>query len=396
MTNYRETEEKYGSSSFQKFPLTLVRGSGASVWDDEGREYTDFMAGYGVAIIGHSNPKIVEAIARQAARLITCHGSFYNDARSDFLERLVAVSPKGLERVLLTNSGAESVEAAIKLARRHTGRTKVVSMKGGFHGKTYGALSATWNRKYREPFAPLVPDFEFAEYGDLSSLEKLVTGGTAAVIAEPIQGESGIVVPPQEYFKGVREVCDRTGALLILDEIQSGLGRTGKMWASEHWGVVPDIMTIAKGIGGGVPLGAVVARPEVISSLQKGEHTSTFAGNPLACAAGAATLEFIRENDLPGQAARKGLMLMEGLEEIASKGRVVREVRGLGMMLAIELRVDIQRLLGQAMSDGLIFAYSGRNTVRLLPPIVATDDQLRQGLAVLANAVQEEERIRIG
>ena len=282
MTGHQEAEDRFGSNSFQKFPLALVKGSGASVWDDQGREYIDFMAGYGVAIVGHCNPKVVEAIGRQAAALITCHGSFCNDARSAFLEKLVAASPKGLERALLTNSGAESVEAAIKLARRHTGRAKVVSMKGGFHGKTYGALSATWNRKYRDPFVPLVPGFEFADYGDLASLEAAVTADTAAVIAEPIQGESGVVVPPQDYFRGVREVCDRAGALLILDEIQTGLGRTGKMWASEHWGVVPDIMTVAKGIGGGVPLGAAVAKAEVVSSLLKGEHTSTFAGNPLA------------------------------------------------------------------------------------------------------------------
>lgn len=396
MTIYQETEERYGSSSFQKFPLTLVRGSGASVWDDKGMEYIDFMAGYGVAIVGHCNPKVVEAIVRQAAELITCHGSFYNDARSQFLEKLVASSPKGLEKVLLTNSGAESVEAAIKLARRYTGRAKVISMKGGFHGKTYGALSATWNKKYREPFAPLVPGFDFAEYGDISSLETLITTETAAVIAEPIQGESGIVVPPEEYFKGVREVCDRAGALLIFDEIQSGLGRTGKMWASEHWGVIPDIMAVAKGIGGGVPLGAVVARADVVSSLLKGEHTSTFAGNPLACAAGAAALDFIRENELPEQAARKGAALKEGLNEIARKHKLVREVRGLGMMVALELRVDIQRLLGQAMSEGLILAYSGRNTVRLLPPIVATDGQIERGLEVLEGAMNEEERVHTG
>ena len=396
MTGAQETEAKYGSSSFQKFPLTLVRGSGALVWDDRGKEYIDFMAGYGVAIIGHSNPKVTEAIARQAAAMITCHGSFYNDARSEFLDKLVAASPKGLERVLLTNSGAESVEAALKLARRHTGRTHVVSMKGGFHGKTFGALSATWNRKYREPFAPLVPGFGFADFGDLSSLEKAVTRDTAAVIAEPVQGESGIVVPPSDYFKGVRDVCDRSGALLILDEIQTGLGRTGKMWASEHWGVVPDIMTIAKGLGGGVPIGATVARADIVSSLLKGEHTSTFAGNPLACAAGTATLEFIKENDLPGQAARKGIILAEGLREIAGKYEVAREVRGLGLMLALELRVDIQRLLAHAISKGLIMAYSGRNTLRFLPPVVVTNDQLKQALTVLEDAIDREEKIRIG
>ncbi len=396
MTATTETEDAHGSSSFQKFPLTLVRGSGAVVWDDRGKEYVDFMAGYGVAIIGHSNPAVVNAVSKQAADLITCHGSFYNDARSSFLEKLTAATPKGLERAVLTNSGAESVEAAIKLARKHTGRSKIVSMKGGFHGKTYGALSATWNKKYREPFEPLVPGFEFADYGDLSSLAKCVTQETAAVIAEPIQGETGIIVPPDDYLRGAKELCDRAGALLILDEIQTGLGRTGKMWASEHWGVVPDIMTVAKGIGGGVPLGAAVARADIVSSLQKGEHTSTFAGNPLACAAGAATLDFIKQVNLPGMAAAKGTALAQGLGKIAREHRVAREVRGMGMMLALELRIDIQRLLSRAMSDGAIFGYSGRNTVRLLPPVVATEDQTRRGLEILARAVDAEEKAHAG
>lgn len=390
--DYAAIEDKYGSSSFQKFPVTIVRGSGSLVWDERGTQYLDFMAGYGVAIVGHCNPRVVEAIRTQAASLITCHGSFYNDVRSRFIEKLVSVTPSGLEGVVLTNSGAESVEAAIKLARRYTGRTRIVSMKGGYHGKTYGALSATWNKKYRDPFAPLLSGFDFVEYGDVSSLDSAIKEDAAAVIAEPIQGESGIVVPPRDYFMAVREICDKRGVLLILDEIQTGLGRTGKMWAQEHWGVTPDIMTIAKGLGGGVPLGAVAARPDVISSLQKGEHTSTFAGNPLACAAGFATLDFIEENGLPEQAMQRGALLSTGLNEIAAHHKIVKEVRGLGMMLAIELRFEVPRLLNNAILGGLILAYSGRNTVRLLPPVVTTDEQLKQGLAILESVISAEEQ----
>ncbi|MDE1853117.1 MAG: aspartate aminotransferase family protein, partial [Thaumarchaeota archaeon] len=290
-----------------------------------------------------------------------------------------------------TNSGTETVEAALKLARRYTGRKKFVSMKGAFHGKTMGALSATWNKKYREPFGPLLEGFEFAEYGDAESLAQLVDGDTAAVLAEPIQGESGIIVPPQDYFRQVREVCNQKGALLILDEIQSGLGRTGKMWASEHWGVVPDIMTVSKGLGGGLPIGAAVSTAEVAGSLKGGEHTSTFAGNPLSCAAGSATLDFITKNDLPSRAKEKGEKMKEGLSKIASAHKLAKEVRGLGLMLALQTRVDIHSQLLSAEAKGVIFAYSGRDTFRFLPALVIEESQISKGLEVLEGVIGEEE-----
>ncbi|MDV3277736.1 MAG: aspartate aminotransferase family protein [Nitrososphaerales archaeon] len=396
MDRYQELEETFGSSAFQKFPLTIVRGKGASVWDAEGKEYVDFMAGYGVAIVGHSNPAVVEAVKKQAERLITCHGSVYNDARSEFLERLAGAAPRGLDRALLTNSGTETVEAAIKLARRHTSRKRFVSMKGGFHGKTFGALSATWNKKYREPFAPLLDNFDFAEYGDASSLASLVNKETAAVIAEPIQGETGIIVPPADYLRQVREICDREGALLILDEIQTGLGRTGKMWASQHWNVVPDIMAVSKGLGGGVPIGAALSTSEIMGSLKRGEHTSTFAGNPLACAAASATLEFIRSDDLPAKAESKGRKMKEGLTRVASGSKLSREVRGMGLMLALETRVDLHQPLLDAIKRGAIFAYSGRETFRFLPPLVIEDSQVEMGLEVLAGVLGAEEVRRLG
>lgn len=396
MDRYQELEETFGSAAFQKFPVTIIRGKGATVWDEAGKEYVDFMAGYGVAIVGHCNPMVVDAVKRQAERLITCHGSFYNDVRSEFLEKLASVAPHGLDRAIITNSGTETVEAAIKLARRHTGRKKFVSMKGGFHGKTFGALSATWGKKYREPFAPLLDNFEFAEYGDASSLSSLVDKGTAAVIAEPIQGETGIIVPPADYFRQAREICDRAGALLILDEIQTGLGRTGKMWASEHWNVVPDIMAVSKGLGGGVPIGAALSTSEIVTSLKRGEHTSTFAGNPLACAAASAALEFIQRNDLPGQAESRGRRMKERLTKIASERRLSREVRGMGLMLALETRVDIHQPLLNAIKGGAIFAYSGRETFRFLPPLVIEDKQIDRGMEILGDVLGEEETRRLG
>jgi len=395
MSHIKELEESFGAPAFKKLPLSIVRGKGSVVWDADGKEYIDFMTGIGVALVGHSNDQVVRAINEQAAKLITCHGTFYNDARAGFMEKLVKASPKGLGKVLLTNSGTESIEAAIKLARRRTARKKIVSMKGAFHGKTYGSLSATWNKKYRDPFGPLLEGFEFAEFGDPASLLQLVDGDTAAVLAEPIQGETGIIVPPQDYFKQVREICDQKGALLIFDEIQTGLGRTGKMWASEHWGVVPDIMTISKGLGGGVPIGAAVATDDVAGSLKGGEHTSTFAGNPLSCAAASAALDFIAQNDLPRQAREKGDKMKAGLSKIASEHKLVKEVRGLGLMLALQTRVDILSQLLSAEAKGVIFAYSGRDTFRFLPALVIEEDQISKGLEVLTEVIGEEEAKRL-
>ena len=394
MNSIEELEEAFGAPAFKKFPLTIVRGKGSVVWDDTGKEYLDFMTGIGVALVGHANESVVRAINEQAAKLITCHGSFYNDARAGFMEKLVAVAPKGLGKVLLANSGTESVEAAIKLAKRHTARKKVVSMKGAFHGKTYGSLSATWNKKYRDPFVPLLEGFEFAEYGDPLSLARLVDEETAAVLAEPIQGESGVIVPPPDYFRQVREICDKKGALLIFDEIQTGLGRTGKMWASEHWGVVPDIMTVSKGLGGGIPIGAAIAKDEVAMSLKGGEHTSTFAGNPLSCAAGSATLDYITKNDLPGEARRKGETMKANLSKIASGHKLVKEVRGMGLMLAMQTRVDIHNQLLSALKARVIFAYSGRDTFRFLPALVIEESQISKGLEVLERVIGEEEASR--
>jgi len=395
MSRVDELEDRFGAQAFKKLPLTIVRGKGSLVWDSDGKEYIDFMTGYGVALVGHSNELVVAAIRDQAEKLITCHGTFYNDARAGFMERLVRVAPGGLGKALLTNTGTETVEAAIKLARRHTGRKKIVSMKGAFHGKTYGSLSATWNKRYRDPFGPLLEGFEFAEYGDPASLSQLVDNDTAAVLAEPIQGESGIIVPPPDYFKQVREICTQRGALLIFDEIQSGLGRTGKMWASEHWGVIPDIMTVSKALGGGVPIGAALARDDVAASLKGGEHTSTFAGNPLSCAAGSAVLDFITKNDLPGMARDKGAMMKAGLSKIASEHKLAKDVRGLGLMLALQTRVDIHSQLLSAESKGVIFGYSGRDTFRFLPALVIEESQISKGLEVLERVIGEEEASRL-
>jgi len=388
------TEDAHGPHTYQKFPIAVVKGRGALVWDDNGKEYVDCMGGYGVAIIGHSNPVVVAAVKRQAEKLITCHGSLYNDARAEFLDTLTRYSPKGLDAAFLSSSGAEAVEVALKLARKVTGKKGLVAMQGAYHGKTAGALSATWAKKYREPFEPLLEGVKHVALGDLEAVEREIDPDVGAVIVEPIQGEGGIMLPPEGFFKGVREICDRKGILFIADEIQTGLGRTGKLWAMENWGVVPDIMTLAKGLAGGVPIGATVTRAEILNSLKKGEQTSTFGGNPLACAAGTATLNYLVKNDMPGKAKAKGELFLDELRAMGATRKLTREARGMGLMLAFEVRVDIPEILNDAMRRGVIFTYSGRTIIRMLPPLVITGRQISRSVKVLGDAVAAEEKRR--
>jgi acetylornithine/LysW-gamma-L-lysine aminotransferase len=390
--NVMEVEDEHGPQTYQKYPVVIVRGAGAQLWDDKGNEYIDCMGGYGVAIVGHSNPEVVAAIKAQAEKLITCHSSLYNDARAAFFEKLVACSPKGLDSAFLSNSGAEANEVAMKLSKKFTGKKGIIAMKGAFHGKTAGALSATWNKKYKEAFEPLVPNVSHVAFGDLAELEAAIGPDTGAIMLEPVQGEGGIILPPEGYLKGVRELCDKKGVLLIADEVQSGLGRTGKMWAIENWGVVPDIMTSAKGLAGGVPIGATITRKEIMHSLKKGEQTSTFGGNPLSCAAGSATLDYILKNDLPGQAVSKGAFFIEQLRALGTKHRIAREARGIGLMLAYEMRVDIQNIILNSIKDRVLYTYSGRTILRLLPPLVMTETQIRRTIESLDRVLTMEEK----
>ncbi|MEM0441738.1 MAG: aspartate aminotransferase family protein [Candidatus Nitrosocaldus sp.] len=393
-------EDSYIANVFQRYPVELVRGKGAYVWDSSGKAYIDFMAGYGVALVGHCNERVVDAIKRQAERLITCHCSCYNDVRLELLRRLVDVAPKGLSKVFLCNSGAEACEAAIKIARKYTKRHGIVAAVNSFHGKTMGALSITYASKYREPFKPLLDGVNFVPYSNADRLEELLEQDSrerrsiGAVILEPIQGEGGINVPEDGYLARVRELCNKYDLLLILDEIQSGLGRTGRLWASEHWGVVPDVMCIAKGMAGGVPMGAVLARQEVMDALKVGEHSNTFGGNPLACAAAKATLDCIVEDDLVGNASRIGRYMKDGLLALKDRHKVVRDVRGLGLMLGIELRFDVRDVLMDGLSHGLMMLYSGRNVIRLLPPLIIDEDIASRALSILDTLLAREEERR--
>ena len=360
---------------YPKRGLTIVRGEGATVWDTEGRAYIDCIGGHGVAVVGHSHPRLVQAIQRQAERLIICPGTLDNDVRDAYLARLISRTPPGLDYAFLANSGAEAVEAAIKLARLATGRTRLVATMRGFHGRTMGALSLTWNKKYRAPFSPLVPDVVHIPYGDLDAAREAITAETAAIIVEPVQGEGGVRPAPEGYLQGLRAICNETGALLIADEVQTGFGRTGTLFAVEHWQVVPDILCLAKGIAGGVPMGAVVVNARVAQAVKPGHHGSTFGGNPLACAAALAVLDIIEKDGLVEAARQKGTWLLQHLQRIEHPR--VREVRGLGLMVGIELRERATPYLRALQEKHRVLALpAGPNVIRLLPPLVISQDEL--------------------
>lgn len=390
-----ERENLSMADTYWKRPIVVTKGRGATLFDSEGREYIDCTGNYGVAVVGHCHPRVTEAIRDQAEMLTSCHGTFYNESRSLFLEKLHEIVPRGLDKAFLSNSGAESVELALKLARRYTGKKEIIAMMGGFHGKTMGALSATWNKKYRAPFKPLVPGFKHVPYGNINRVREAVTDDTAAIIAEPIQGEGGINIPPRDFLPALRELCDEKDVLLILDEIQTGLGRTGKTFAFEHWGIQPDILCLAKSIAGGLPMGVTMARGEVMSSLGSGEHSSTFGGGPIACAAAAATLDVLVEEELPEKAAEKGEYLMEELQDIEDEYRILREIRGMGLMIGVELRFDILNILMGAIERGVLFLDAGRNVVRMLPPLVIRKGQIDSVVSVLDELLGVEETARL-
>ena len=371
MSDIIALENRFGSGVYAKRDLAILRGQGALLYDEAGREYIDCVGGQGVANLGHAHPKVVEAIRAQAGTLITCPEMFYNDRRAALVEKLCTLV--GMPRVFLCNSGTEAIEAAIKFARLATGRTHVLAAMRAFHGRTFGALSATWNKKYREPFEPLVPDFSHVPYNDLEKLEGAITERTAAVMLEVVQGEGGVYLGDADYLQAAQRLCRERGALLIIDEVQTGFGRTGKMFAYQHYGLQPDLLCVAKSIAGGLPMGAVLIG-ERVGELPPGTHGSTFGGNPLACAASLAALDALVEERLPERAAEMGEYLMAGLRQIRSP--LVREVRGLGLMVGIELKQKVAPYLQALMERGVLALPAGLTVIRLLPPLVITREQI--------------------
>ena len=367
-------EDKYSSGIYPKRELEIVKGKGSRVWDADENEYIDCVAGFGTALIGHCNDKVAEAVSRQSRKLITCPEIFYNDVRAELFEKLAEITPKELSRTFLSNSGAEAVECALKIARKFTGKKEIIAMKRGFHGRTMGALSATWRPKYKKGFEPLVPGFKHAVFNDLDSVKRLITSDTAAIITEPVQGEGGVYIGEKDFIAGLREVCDEKNILLIFDEIQTGFGRTGRMFALEHYNIVPDILCVGKGMAGGLPIGATLARPEIFEALKRGEHASTFGGNPLVAAASLATINYIMENNLPRRAENMGDYFLKGIREIKYNG--IREIRGIGLMFGIEMRFAAMKYIVEAMKRGVLMHLSGINVIRLLPPLVIKKEEI--------------------
>jgi LysW-gamma-L-lysine/LysW-L-ornithine aminotransferase len=385
-----EGEDSYLLNVYQRFPITVERGDGATIWDADGKKYIDCMGGYGVGLIGYSNKKVIAEIAEQLKKIMVCHMSAYNNTRLRFLKKLTDIAPPGVTKIFFSNSGAESVEAALKFARKYSQKPGIISMYGGYHGKTFGALSVTHNAKYRKSFVPLLDNIKFIPYGNVGSLIDAIDDKTGTVILEPIQGETGVILPPDGFLNSVRKICDEKNIVLIFDEIQTGLGRTGKMWAGEHWETVPDIMCLAKGIAAGIPMGVTFLKPKVAEAMRVGEHSSTFAGNPIACAAGNAVLDVINEGNLVKRAAETGNHFKCGLLELKERHPIIREVRGLGMMLAMEMRFDVRDILLDGIKNGLLMLYSGRNIIRLLPPLIMDKDMVDQALSVMDSLLVAE------
>jgi LysW-gamma-L-lysine/LysW-L-ornithine aminotransferase len=394
-----ESEESFVGDLYQRFPVSISKGKGCKVWDINDTEYLDCMGGYGVALVGHCNDRVVRAITSQAQDLITCHMSVYNNVRLNFLKKFSKIAPKNLQKTFFTNSGTESVEAALKFSRKYTGKPGVLALNGGYHGKTFGSLSVTYSEKYRKSFLPLLDNMQFIPYSESNTISNIVTktnNKIGTVIVEPIQGETGIIMPPSDFLKDIRNICNENDLVLIFDEIQSGLGRTGKMWAGQHWDVEPDIMCLAKGIAGGIPMGLTAMRSEILDCLKVGEHSSTFAGNPLACAAGSATIDSLTEDKLVSNSEIMGRIFKSGLLEIKEKYKIVREVRGLGMMLGIEMRFDVKNILLDGIKNGILLLYSGRNILRLLPPIVMKEEEVNKSLELIDKLIYSEEKRRFG
>jgi predicted acetylornithine/succinylornithine family transaminase len=383
--------ERYVVPNYRRFPVCLVRGEGSWVWDAEGSRYLDFFPGWGCNLLGHCPPRIVDAVREQVGRLIHVPNTWYMGPQGDLAEALSKRSFGG--QCFFCNSGAEANEAAIKLARafgHDRGRFKIVTMEGGFHGRTYAALTATAQPKYHAGFEPMVPGFSYVPYNDLDAVARVLDDQTAAVLVEPIQGEGGINVPSADYLVGLRKLCDRRGALLVLDEVQTGMGRTGKWFGYQHHEVAPDVLTCAKALAGGVAAGVMIARAEIAAAFQPGMHASTFGGNPIACRAALAAVETIEADGLLDRGVAIGERFRARFQALRDQlPGLVREVRIVGTMIGLELTVDATRFVGEAMNQRLLINATHGNVIRLLPALTIADDQIDEGCAILADVLRQ-------
>jgi acetylornithine/N-succinyldiaminopimelate aminotransferase len=386
MTDWQKLEKKYLMSTFKRLPVTLVKGKGVRVWDENGKEYLDFTAGWGVNSLGHCHPEVVSAIAEQAKILLQTSNQFYTVPQLQLAELLVENSC--FDRAFFCNSGAEANEGAVKLARRYgklhlDGAYKVITAINSFHGRTLAMTAATGQRKFQEPYTPIPDGFVNVEYNNISAIKKAATSQTCAVMLEPIQGEGGVNIPNDGYLRAVRAWCDEKGILLILDEVQTGIGRIGTLFGYEQFNIEPDIITLAKGLGGGIPIGAFLAKEEA-SVFTPGDHGSTFGGNPLACAAGYATLNFIIENDIPSKVKRNGAYLIAKLNKLKSKYDFIVDVRGRGLLAAIQFDSDLtDKVVKACMERGLLLNPVKPNAIRFMPPLTIAKKDIDAVIGIL-------------
>ncbi|NYB27289.1 MAG: acetylornithine transaminase [Methanobacteriaceae archaeon] len=380
-------DKKYVMQTYGRQPLALKKGSGAVVWDVEGNSYIDCLAGIAVNNVGHAHPRIAEAIADQAKELIHTSNLYYTRQQVELAELLVGVSPHDL--AFFCNSGAEAVEGSIKLARKYTGKGGIVAMENSFHGRTLTALTATGQKKYQKGFGPLTPGFTHVPYGDIEAVRKAITDETAAVLVEPIQGEGGVVVPPEGYLKSLKELCQEKDILLIFDEVQTGFGRTGEMFASQTFNVTPDITALAKGIAGGFPMGAVMAIEDVGSAFQPGDHAATFGGGPLACAAAIASIKVILDEDLLTKSKENGNYFQSKLNFLKEDHGIVEDVRGSGLMLGMELDVECGNMVNDMREEGVLINCAAGKVLRFVPPLVIEKDQIDTVSCILGDVLKK-------
>ena len=393
MEDVFEKTARYVMNTYPRLPIAFQRGKGVRIWDVNGREYLDFVGGIAVNSLGHCHPKVVEAICQQASELMHCSNLYFIQRQAELAEALISGTPFG--KAFFCNSGAEANEGAIKLARKYA-KTKlgedkfeIITALDSFHGRTLATVTATGQPKYQKGFEPLPAGFKYVPFNDLRALEEAISEATCAVMLEPIQGESGVRVATYDYLRGVRRVCEERGLLLILDEVQTGLGRTGKMFAFEHYGIEPDIVTLAKSLGGGIPIGALLAKDDVASAFQPGNHASTFGGNPLACAAGLAVLKVLREDGLVERARIMGEYFMGRLEELRSEFPHVKEVRGKGLMVGLGLEGRAKDVALKCMEKGLLVNSIGDSTLRFLPPFIITKEDVDLAVCILKDSMRE-------
>lgn len=386
-------DKKYLMNTYSRYPITLVEGKGTKVWDDKGNVYLDFVAGIAVNSLGHCHPALVDAIKNQSEKLIHCSNLYWNDNQIQ-LAKIIAENSFG-DKVFFANSGAEANEGAIKLARKYASlkygskRYKVISAQNSFHGRTFGALTATGQEKYHKGFGPLLSGFKYVPFNDIDALYEAIDDEVCAIMLEVVQGEGGIHEATPEYIKAAREICDENDILFIIDEVQTGIGRTGKLFGYEHYGITPDIMTLAKGLGGGFPIGAIVAKEDK-AVFQPGDHASTFGGNPLACAAGIAVMNEITKEGFLDNVAQKGEYFKGSLESLKEKHSVIKEVRGKGLMIGCEMDMEeASDIVTKAMEKGLLINWISHNVLRFVPPLTVTKEEIDTALIILEDVLCE-------